>query len=92
MLPQDKFLIKESDLKKHLKGELQKIDGNSTIDIKENKKDNKNIFTKKDLEKDNQLRTAADILKSLIILKGDKKYKFCNNYVLSKLQNNSIQK
>jgi carboxyl-terminal processing protease len=70
---EDKFLIKETDLKKHLKGELQKIDGNSTVNIKEDEEDNKNIFTKKDLEKDNQLRTAADILKSLIILKGDKK-------------------
>lgn len=60
------FKIKEADLKKHLKGELQKVNGNKKK--KEEKKDKK-LITKEDVQNDNQLRTGIDILKSLIIIK-----------------------
>lgn len=67
--PDSEFAIKEADLKKHLEGELEKVDGDSVK--KENKKSeikNKTVITKEDLQKDNQLRTGVDILKSLIIV------------------------
>ena len=67
--PDSEFAIKEADLKKHLEGELEKVDGDSLK--KENKKSeikNKTVITKEDLQKDNQLRTGVDILKSLIIV------------------------
>lgn len=65
---EDEFRIKESDLKKHLKNELNKI--NTKNKKIENKKENTNkkIITKKDILKDNQLNSAINILKSLIII------------------------
>jgi carboxyl-terminal processing protease len=62
------FSIKEADLKKHLKGELDKANGTkkSKIDKKEDDKDKK-IITQKDLNDDNQLQTASNILKALIL-------------------------
>jgi carboxyl-terminal processing protease len=71
----DAFKIKESDLKKHLEGELEKID----IEIKDEDKliiekeiqvNNKNTtsLTQTDLDKDNQLQTGINILKSMIII------------------------
>jgi carboxyl-terminal processing protease len=71
----DKFTIKEKDLKKHLELELKKVDNNITESKNEFEdeitNEKKIIFTDDDLEKDNQLKSAMDILKSLIIV--DKK-------------------
>ena len=73
--PESEFSIKEADLKKHLKGELEKANGNSNKDAKKVKKEtkkeekkNKKIITQDDLLKDNQLKTGVDILRSLIII------------------------
>ncbi len=65
----NEFLIKEADLKAHLKKELQKIDGKKEK-TKEDKKDKKDIITPEMLQKDIQLKEAVDIVKSLIIVKG----------------------
>jgi len=71
------FSLKESDLKKHLQGELEKVDGNgkehnsTKVADAETKKDDKSIITKKQLNKDNQLKDAVNILKALSIVKGD---------------------
>ena len=63
----DKFKIKEADLKKHLEGELEK-----TKEVKKEEKavidENKKIITKEDVLGDNQLNTSIAILKSLIIM------------------------
>ena len=63
------FEIKEADLKKHLEGELEKVEDKKK-DI-ENEKDKK-IITKEDLLNDNQLNTSIGILKSLIIMNNIK--------------------
>ena len=62
------FSIKEADLKKHLKEELEKVDGKD--EDKEDKKDKKDIITPEMLNKDIQLKSAVDILKALVITKG----------------------
>ncbi|MEA3314627.1 MAG: S41 family peptidase [Campylobacterota bacterium] len=68
------FAIKESNMIKHLKGELSKVDSNETsVTKKNNLKDNiedinKTIITKEDLLKDNQLNSAVNVLKSLILM------------------------
>lgn len=71
---EDKFAIKEADLKKHLEGELLKVDGNSTtLNSTENNvttQDTK-VITKKQLNKDIQLKEAVDIIKALIIVQKD---------------------
>ena len=63
----DKFKIKEADLKKHLEGELEK-----TKEVKKEEKavidENKKVITKEDVLADNQLNTSIAILKSLIIM------------------------
>ncbi len=63
----DKFKIKEADLKKHLEGELEK-----TKEVKKEEKavidENKKVITKEDILGDNQLNTSIAILKSLIIM------------------------
>ncbi len=77
---EDPALLKERDLKQHLKVELAKIDNNSTKSIDtNNSKENNNtkvndsIITEKQLYKDAQLKSAVDILKALIITnKGNK--------------------
>ncbi|RXJ54464.1 S41 family peptidase [Candidatus Marinarcus aquaticus] len=61
------FKIKEADLKKHLEGELEKVN-HDEVKTKEEKK-NSDVITKEELFKDNQLKTGVDILKSLIIMK-----------------------
>lgn len=67
--PEDSFKIKEADLKKHLVGELEKVDGkDETTKDKKEEDEKENIINKEDLQKDNQLRTGVDILKSLIIM------------------------
>jgi carboxyl-terminal processing protease len=74
----DPISLKEKDLKKHLQGELDKIDANKTKPVKlkiiENNdtddnstKIDKTIITEEQLKKDNQLKSAMDILKALII-------------------------
>jgi len=80
----DTLSLKERDLKKHLQSELDKIDSNKTkpkkIDVKDlnsSKEDNttinKTLITEEQLEKDNQLKSAVDILKALIITNKGKK-------------------
>ena len=66
------FSIKEADLKKHLEEELQKVDGKKAEkkDIQAEKKDKKDIITAEMINKDIQLKEAVDIIKSLIIIKG----------------------
>lgn len=59
------FKIKEADLKKHLEGELEKVDGEKAK--KETKKDDDKIITNEQINDDNQLNTSIGILKSLII-------------------------
>jgi len=76
----DPTLLKEIDLKKHLEGELAKIDanttetaeGNLTMDSNRTVID-KTIITEKQLYKDAQLKSAVDILKALIITNKGKK-------------------
>jgi carboxyl-terminal processing protease len=76
---EDPVLLKERDLKKHLEGELAKIDGNTTQSNDTNSSDNNEtkvddtVITEKQLYKDAQLKSAVDILKALIITnKGNK--------------------
>ncbi len=70
----DKITIKEKDLKKHLELELKKVDTNKVTEQKNSTEDEilmdekKTIINDDDLDKDNQLKSAIDILKSLIIL------------------------
>ena len=77
---EDPILLKEKDLKKHLEGELAKIDinktkstdGNVTSDNNETVVDD-TIITEEQLYKDAQLKSAVDILKALIITNRGKK-------------------
>lgn len=64
---EDKFKIKESDLKKHLEGELEKV-GNTKKEEKVIADENKKVITGEDVLGDNQLNTSIAILKSLIIM------------------------
>lgn len=59
------FKIKEADLKKHLKVELDKDNG-----VKKDKIESKSkkVITTENIAKDNQLNTGLGILKSLIII------------------------
>ena len=73
----DDFEIKESQLKKHLEAELDKIDGNGKVKKEEPKKeepkkeevDKKTVLTAEDVKKDYQLRNAISILRALIIVR-----------------------
>jgi len=87
---ESELVIKEKDLKKHLKAELEKIDGNKNKENnatksdnnatksknsdakKDDKKKKEKVITQEDLFKDAQLKSAVDILKSLILFKGTK--------------------
>lgn len=72
---EDTILLKESELKKHLENELEKINGEKEKTEKnavENEDDNTTkvddtIITEKQLYEDTQLKSAVDILKALII-------------------------
>jgi len=66
-IEKDTFSIKEAELKKHLKSELEKIEGKK--DNKAEKVDHKkdNVITKEELYDDNQLKEGVDILRALII-------------------------
>ncbi len=72
---EDPVLLKERDLKKHLQGELAKLDANTTKTHENNSsenndtKANKMVITEEELYKDAQLKSAVDILKALIITK-----------------------
>ena len=65
---ENKFMLKEADLKKHLESELEKVDGKKKEDA--NKEDDKNIITEEQLTKDIQLKEGTDVIKALIIVKG----------------------
>ena len=66
----NEFMLKEADLKKHLKEELEKIDGKKKSSDKEKKEEKKKIITQEQLHKDLQLKEGVDIIKALIISKG----------------------
>ena len=75
---EDPIMLKERDLKKHLQGELAKIDvdtkeSNVTKVVDDNTTENNatkvddTVITEKQLYSDAQLKSAVDILKALII-------------------------
>ena len=71
MAEENEFAIKEADLKKHLKKELQKIENKEQKEQnKKEDKDKKDIITPQELKKDIQLKEAVDITRALIIVKG----------------------
>lgn len=59
---QNEFSIKEADLKKHLEGELAKIEP-----VKSDSKNDDKIITQKQVNDDIQLKTAIDTIKVLNI-------------------------
>lgn len=67
---EEQFTLKEAELKRHLKSELEKIDGKKKEKKKSVKKDK--IITQDKLYKDAQLKEATDILKALIIAKQNR--------------------
>ena len=71
MEPDMDFKIKEADLKKHLEGELEKVQtepAKAKVEVKSNEEKKSDIFTPEEILKDNQLKSGVDIVKSLIIL------------------------
>ncbi len=62
---ENKFNIKEADLKKHLENESEKI--THMVDVTEANATNKTVITKEQLRKDIQLKEGVGILKGLII-------------------------
>ncbi|MDQ7084603.1 MAG: S41 family peptidase [Sulfurovum sp.] len=71
---EDPVLIKEKDLKKHLEGELEKIEIDTKLSSESNSSSENNssmvdetIITEAQLHNDAQLKSAVDILKALII-------------------------
>lgn len=73
------FNIKESDLKKHLQNELEKMDNNKTSakkSTKEVKKDN--VITTNDIYNDIQLKSAIDALKILMVMNTSSKINIAN--------------
>jgi carboxyl-terminal processing protease len=71
MEPDMDFKIKEADLKKHLEGELEKVQPEAAkvkADAKPVEEKKSDIFTPEEIQKDNQLKSGVDIVKSLIIL------------------------
>ena len=70
----NEFLLKEAELKQHLKKELEKVDGKKAKKIKKEKKKSKEkIISEEQLQKDLQLKEGVDIIKALIITKGAEK-------------------
>ena len=65
----NEFALKEADLKKHLEEELEKVDGEQVSQLPE--PDSKLIISNEMMNKDLQLKTGIDILKALIITKGE---------------------
>ncbi len=80
---EDPIMLKERDLKKHLEGELVKINGhskdiNASKELKLTTDENgtvidETIITEEQLYNDAQLKSAVDILKALIITNKGKK-------------------
>lgn len=68
----ESFSIKESDLKQHLQGELEKIGAEKKASKNESKED-KNIITSKQINDDAQLKAAVDAVKILNIQRGSVK-------------------
>jgi len=71
----NEFMIKEAELKQHLKTELAKVDKKEAKKLKkelDKKEDKKKIITDEQLQKDLQLKEGVDIIKALIITKGAK--------------------
>ena len=66
-IEKDRFSIKEAELKKHLKSELEKIDGKKEDKVEKVDSKKENVITKEDLYNDNQLKEGVDILRALII-------------------------
>jgi carboxyl-terminal processing protease len=64
---EDKFSIKEKDLKKHLEVELEKVDGKK--ENEEEIEEKIKVISQEDIFKDNQLKTGLDILRALILTK-----------------------
>ena len=71
-IEKDTFSIKEAELKKHLKSELEKIEGKKEDKVKKIDPKKENIITKEDLYNDNQLKEGVDILRALIITQKQK--------------------
>jgi carboxyl-terminal processing protease len=73
---ENKYALKEADLKKHLESELEKTnDNNESNDTtallqKAFENDKKKVVTPEMLKKDIQLKEATDIIKALMIMKG----------------------
>jgi carboxyl-terminal processing protease len=63
------FVIQEKDLKKHLEGELDKIDNKKSDETKEKEKKeiDKAVITEDQIYDDAQLKSAVDILRVLMI-------------------------
>ena len=71
IVEENDFSIKESDLKKHLEGQLEAIDGKKkSHKVESEDKKNKKLITKTDILKDIQLKTAIDTIKVLTITNG----------------------
>ncbi len=78
---ESELVIKENELKQHLKSELEKLDGNTTKEDTNNtlednntskaSKNSKKVITQKELYKDAQLKSALDVLKVLLLEKGN---------------------
>lgn len=68
----NEFALKEADLKKHLKEELKKVDGEDVNSTKDEAaiQASKFIITPEMMRKDMQLKEATNILKALIITQG----------------------
>jgi len=71
-IEKDKFSIKEAELKKHLKSELEKIDSKKEEKAKKVDSKKENVITKEELYNDNQLKEGVDILRALIITQKNK--------------------
>lgn len=66
------FEIKESELKQHLRSELNKIsNGNANVQTTQDK-DKKDIITNEDIYNDIQLKSAIDALQVLLVANGNK--------------------
>ncbi len=71
------FMIKEQELKRHLEGELEKVNGKKDEEVKQEKAlditetleddHNKTVITEDKIYDDAQLKSAIDILRALII-------------------------
>lgn len=65
----ESFSLKESDLKQHLQGELEKINASKKEADKAAKKEDKNLITRTQINDDAQLKAAIDAVKILNIQK-----------------------